>query len=59
MIRFKVFSENGLNLPVKKGVLAYGLDEVSEWTKRKSKHIVALDEKKRAELENQIREEKT
>ncbi|KZV15937.1 hypothetical protein F511_08728 [Dorcoceras hygrometricum] len=30
---------------------------VYEWTKRKSKHIVALDKKKRAELVNQIREE--
>ncbi|KZV26659.1 hypothetical protein F511_34682 [Dorcoceras hygrometricum] len=33
-----------------KGVLADGLDEVSEWTKWKSKHTMALDENNGPEL---------
>ncbi|KZV23473.1 auxin response factor 16-like [Dorcoceras hygrometricum] len=40
-------------------VLADDLDEVSEWIKRTRKHTMTLDEKNRAELVNQIREEKT
>ncbi|KZV45874.1 hypothetical protein F511_35542 [Dorcoceras hygrometricum] len=37
-----------------KCVLADGLDEVSEWIKRTSKHTMALDEKNRAELRNDL-----
>ncbi|KZV37841.1 MAP KINASE 9 family protein [Dorcoceras hygrometricum] len=45
------YVKNWLNQPVKKkGVIADDLDEMSEWTKRTSKHTVTLDEKNRVKL---------
>ncbi|KZV33510.1 hypothetical protein F511_31115 [Dorcoceras hygrometricum] len=44
-VGLQFYVDNLFNHPVKKGVLADDLDEVSEWSKRTCKHTVALDEK--------------
>ncbi|KZV45073.1 hypothetical protein F511_28850 [Dorcoceras hygrometricum] len=58
-IRFKVSSDNWINQPVKEVCLMMVWIRCPNGPREQANNTVALDEKKRAKLINQIREEKT